>query len=497
MIYVLLDTNIIIDMVVDRRHQINNHLLGKFVRLLDSDEIKLIIPEIIKEETYRHLEEEFDKVGKRIEQALDTISGLYGVATLKVDGLDLSEYKKNTRLELHKALTEFQSNKDVYKKDVMDTIELLFSHQNCILIDDITLMDKVIKRKFHQKAPFHKIEKESNGDGIITETLINIKQFITIAEEDKIYFVTGNYKDFSDTNQNGKDILHRDIRCDLQKSGLEDKVIYTRSFGQLVSKELKGNLEHVKLLEELEEQQQEEEELYYAEMSDLERESAGLSSLASFDSNVDEYLWRFREELERLEADFLDIDDEIDEILNFYQEECMELLSDIDSAKLPDILLRIKPFYPYCIDRTINCVYVFTQWLAEKVNEWDDINGTEKFSDIDYGESYSIYSKDGERYQLYVENKWLTLEEGSQDEISIRLVNEEDESEKWLGGIYITYGFMEYNDDGGIGDALEDEIDINVDDIIKQIQFIRDGWIEAIHEEKELISELRNAIEEV
>lgn len=29
MIYVLLDTNIIIDMVVDRRHQINNQLLGK------------------------------------------------------------------------------------------------------------------------------------------------------------------------------------------------------------------------------------------------------------------------------------------------------------------------------------------------------------------------------------------------------------------------------------------------------------------------------------
>ena len=37
--YVLLDTNIIIDMVVDRRNQINNKLLNKFLKLLDFDEI--------------------------------------------------------------------------------------------------------------------------------------------------------------------------------------------------------------------------------------------------------------------------------------------------------------------------------------------------------------------------------------------------------------------------------------------------------------------------
>ena len=46
--YVLLDTNIIIDMVVDRRNQIDNKLLNKFLKLLEFDEIKLIVPEIVK-----------------------------------------------------------------------------------------------------------------------------------------------------------------------------------------------------------------------------------------------------------------------------------------------------------------------------------------------------------------------------------------------------------------------------------------------------------------
>ena len=37
-------------------------------------------------------------------------------------------------------------------------------------------MDMVLKRKIYKRAPFHKVEKESNGDGVITESLININQ---------------------------------------------------------------------------------------------------------------------------------------------------------------------------------------------------------------------------------------------------------------------------------------------------------------------------------
>lgn len=49
MIYILLDTNIIIDMVVDRCHEVNNNLLASFVNLLDCNEINLIIPEIVRQ----------------------------------------------------------------------------------------------------------------------------------------------------------------------------------------------------------------------------------------------------------------------------------------------------------------------------------------------------------------------------------------------------------------------------------------------------------------
>ena len=128
--YVLLDTNIIIDMVVDRRNQINNKLL----KLLDFDEIKLVVPEIIKTETYRHLNEEINNVGKQIEKVLDNIGNLYGVSTLEMEGLDLSVYKKKARKELNDALTLFDSKREAYKADIFKSINLIFSHKNCIQI---------------------------------------------------------------------------------------------------------------------------------------------------------------------------------------------------------------------------------------------------------------------------------------------------------------------------------------------------------------------------
>ncbi|RDU24181.1 PIN domain-containing protein [Anaerosacchariphilus polymeriproducens] len=203
---------------------------------MNYDEIKLVVPEIIKTEIYRNLEVEFASVGKKIQEVLDNIKDLYGVSTLTVEGLNLTDYKKNAIKELNEALTKFESNKSKYKEDIFDTVDMMLSHKNCVQLKDISLMDKVLKRKIYKRAPFHKVEKESNGDGVITETLININDFISITIEDIICFVTGNYKDFSDPEN--KNSLHNDILTDLEKNGIKENVHYVRTFGQLVNAEV-------------------------------------------------------------------------------------------------------------------------------------------------------------------------------------------------------------------------------------------------------------------
>ena len=41
--YVMIDTNIFIDMIIDRKHNVSDKLVESFIKLLDYDEIKLVL----------------------------------------------------------------------------------------------------------------------------------------------------------------------------------------------------------------------------------------------------------------------------------------------------------------------------------------------------------------------------------------------------------------------------------------------------------------------
>lgn len=64
--YVMIDTNIFIDMIIDRKHNVSGKLVESFVKLLDYDEIKLVIPSIVVYETNKHIDEQLSEVGKKI-----------------------------------------------------------------------------------------------------------------------------------------------------------------------------------------------------------------------------------------------------------------------------------------------------------------------------------------------------------------------------------------------------------------------------------------------
>lgn len=95
--YVLLDTNIIIDMIVDRNNQIDNELLNTFIKLLDSCEIKLIVLEIIEIETRRNIVNQVEIVGQNIINAINSINTLYGINGNDNEGLVLNVFKENSK----------------------------------------------------------------------------------------------------------------------------------------------------------------------------------------------------------------------------------------------------------------------------------------------------------------------------------------------------------------------------------------------------------------
>lgn len=500
MYYVLLDTNIIIDMVVDRRNQINNKLLNKFVKLLDFDEIKLVVPEIIKTETYRHLDKEINNVGKQIKQVLDGIGNLYGVSTLEMEGLDLSVYKKKARKELNDALTLFDSKREAYKADIFKSIDLIFGHKNCIQIEDISLMDRVLKRKIYKRAPFHKVEKESNGDGVITESLININQFVAINENDMIFFVTGNYKDFS--NPNEKDELHPDILEDLQKKNLIDIVKYISSFQQLIGSELRDNVKNAELIEEMEEDMKartrEIAEQYESDIEDIIRESVGLSSLSSFERNVEEALQLsdFGSALNNLSEGFSSIKDSIEELKWFYEEGFLDVMLNVPTNSLKNLLRKLSEICPDIEEDTLEGLFALQQWLKEKYSELLEYKIEGRFECIEYGKNYDVYSLEQEEYTLEFDEMYLLPSTGEKDEIDIRLRGEY-EDEVWYAQVDISYDKVELDDDGGIADAFEEGISLKDNGIVDKLKELLNEWESFIAQEERIRESIEDIFDEV
>jgi hypothetical protein len=49
--YIVIDTNIFIDIIIDRKNNVNGKLVESFIKLLDFDEVRLAIPSIVVYET--------------------------------------------------------------------------------------------------------------------------------------------------------------------------------------------------------------------------------------------------------------------------------------------------------------------------------------------------------------------------------------------------------------------------------------------------------------
>jgi len=500
MVYVMLDTNIIIDMLVDRRKHINAKLVKSFIQLLDKDEICLLVPEIVKTETYRNIGSEFDKVGNNLKSTIDSIDNLYGVILINDESFDLEKYKDSAKKEIAEFENIFEKNKDKYKKAIYDVIELLFSHKNTRILQDKDLMGQVLKRKIYKRAPFHKVEKESNGDGVITETLINICKFVDLKEEDKIFFVTGNYKDFAESKDR-KDVFHIDIVEDLKTNGLDEKIELVNQFGILVSKKLKDQKIHAEELEKIEKEfMQEELEAqaeYEEEISDLERESFGLSPLSSFESEVDEILSTsdFASTIQEQSSEFFSIKNDLEEI----EGDIEILLYDLRNLKLGE-----KSIYSKLEEAADILDCLSNKTCGEVIDIYENLNNMQQeisrkrillekidFESLEFGSQYEIYDADERKYTLCIGEKYLCPASGEKDEIELSLISDDFEVRKH-GSIEVCYGYMNTDEDGGILNGEEESISVDSRYITSEIDQIIKRWKDYTTEVRDKTEALQN-----
>lgn len=497
--YVMMDTNIFIDMIIDRKHNVSGKLVESFIKLLDFDEIKLIVPAIVVHETNKHIEEQLAEVGKKIKSAINSLDDIYGINGYEIDGLEIKEYKSNSRQQLTELYTKYESNKSDYLREIKAIIKKIFQHSNCVIIDDTEeLRSLCLQRRIYKRAPFHYEKKESYADGLIVETLVHLSEYITLEEADNITFVTGNTSDFSKRDQ--KKELHEDIYEDLKRAGLDEKVKYITSFGELIGKELKQEVNNANLKEEFEKEMQEQEEMdmgqLYADVEDLERESVGLTALGSFENEFLESFCEshFVEQLKELFEQINSCFSNLEEIKYFYEEELQDCVCAVEAEKIVEFIEKWNELMA-CLRETpvlddISGIRQIIDWIEQKVISNDYSDEDIRLPDsIEYGDNIIFYGLEKKKYELLMDELYLSCGNGDVDWLNIYIYHAGEKCA--VGNIEITYGFVEFDDDGGIGDACDEDIAYRTDEVIEYIAEIVSELEAYVNKELDIVDKIR------
>ncbi len=495
--YLLIDTNIFLDMIIDRKNNFSSTLLKSFIKLLDYDEIKLLLPSIVIHETYKHIGDELSKVGKTIKEAKKAIGEIYGINGCTIDGLEVKEYKEKARETLHELSTIYESKSSQYSAELSSIIKNLFEHRNSVIVPDTDkLRSACLRRRIYKIAPFHHESKDCFADALIIETLLNIKDIVELHPEDKIYLVTGNASDFCVNVKS--DVLHDDILKDIVEKGLSEQIIFTRHFEKLIGNDLSEEVNNASLKEEFEQEMREQKEQEYldfcSEMKDIARESVGLSSLGSYE---EKFIEEFREseladEIVSFSERIRKCYDDLEELNLFYTDDFINYVLSIPIVDVPPFIEKWKAFVgDNDMEGTVNDLLAVVEYINEQATKLDYSEYLGKLSDsFDYGDAFYFYNENKKLIGIKMDKLYLSCEDGGEDTLCLELYGSDEPAQ---GFIQIQYGFVTYNDEGNIDDSCDEDTQYATDEVINQLEKIVSDFEEFVMKEKELKEKIADA----
>ena len=219
--YLVLDTNIYINLYLRRAETVTAPCLDGLSKLLETDQIKIVLPEIIKIEFKRIIEPTFKKSQEFLKEVKNNIDKII----LPHDIPD--KLRQETKNNLMEILSKF---KDINIQEQIKPILDIMKHKNTVLVeitDDLIL--KAYRRVLEKKAPAHNRNKKSEADCLIVESMISY--FSGINDKEKIFFITNNKSDFAIKDK------PEEVHPDLQRSFIDLGIKYTPYLTKILKEE--------------------------------------------------------------------------------------------------------------------------------------------------------------------------------------------------------------------------------------------------------------------
>lgn len=241
---------------------------------------------------------------------------------------------------------------------------------------------------------------------------------------------------------------------------------------------------------------------YEQEIEDMDRESVGLIPLGEYETYLEGNLAESKMSEEIIER-FKRINElygEYEEISSTY-DSLLELLSDKENIKkvictISSKLEEITDF-PGIIDEddiSEEEISEIAKWIDSK---YEDAAGKMEITNlpdsIGYGDDIEILGIDDQKLILKIDEIDINPSMGDKEWIDISLFNENEIIAR--GEIELTVGYIEYDEDGGVADGLEDEIDYHYSSIIEQLDNFILEQNEYVKTEKAITEIIEEAIE--
>lgn len=239
-----------------------------------------------------------------------------------------------------------------------------------------------------------------------------------------------------------------------------------------------------------------EQEAFYKDLEDADREESGFLPLSQYSvmlaDNMNES--SMAQAILELFEQYNDISSAYEDLSIKYDEICSQAKNEMEADEAKAFIAALSSdtripidFSDKGIDELLDEIRM---WLDSKYDMVSDRTERKLPDFIEYGEKISILGVDEKSYTLSFDELHGTPEAGSEEQIEVSLMSDKETVAR--GCVKLTVGYINFDEDGGASDGIEDSIDYEVEDVLNALKVL----ISDLKEELGCEQKLANSIEE-
>lgn len=243
-----------------------------------------------------------------------------------------------------------------------------------------------------------------------------------------------------------------------------------------------------------------EQEAFYKDLEDADREELGFLPLSQYGDILADNLNEssMAQAMIELFEQYNDISSAYEDLSIRYDEICSQAKNEMEDEEAKAFIATLSSDTRIPIDfsdkDTDELLDEIRMWLDSKYDMVSDRTERKLPDYIEYGENISIWGVDDKSFTLSLDELHGIPEAGSEEQIEVSLLSDKEIVAR--GCVKLTVGYINFDEDGGASDGIEDSIDYEVDDVLNAIKVLISDLKEELVNEEELTNFIEKCLKE-